>query len=230
MIKQLRTKGLRITLVTGARTTTMLKRIPVLPQADALVCESGSCILYPTTGRDGETYWVPDVEWRERLITVVGDQMDPLPPPEQRLGALWDLYRKLLARGLRADALGYTASFRVIPRDEGEREVLEAVRSEIEGGELSCRCNLGHYDFMCSRAGKGNAVEYLQRKWGVSSDECAAVFDDDNDLCMAAKCRWCLIPSITSESVKQGLEENPQWLCSDKCGTGVFASEEVFQS
>ena len=41
----------------------------------------------------------------------------------------------------------------------------------IEGSDVICRCNLGHYDFMSALAGKGNAVAHLQQKWGLSPDD-----------------------------------------------------------
>jgi len=75
-------------------------------------------------------------------------------------------------------------------------------REELEGGPVTCRCNLGHYDFYASAAGKGNAVAYLQQRWGASWQESAALFDDDNDLSMAKNCRTCLIPTVTAESVR----------------------------
>lgn len=41
-------KGVKLVLVTGARTSTLLNRLPYLPKADAYCTESGGRIFYPT--------------------------------------------------------------------------------------------------------------------------------------------------------------------------------------
>jgi hydroxymethylpyrimidine pyrophosphatase-like HAD family hydrolase len=43
----LRAAGLRFVIITGARLSTLLMRLPYLPAADAFVCESGGRIFYP---------------------------------------------------------------------------------------------------------------------------------------------------------------------------------------
>lgn len=55
------------------------------------------------------------------------------------------------------------------------------------------------------------------------------MFDDDNDLDMAKQCRWCLLPSLTSPSVRAALGNNPHWILSESCGSGVFACEEALE-
>ena len=44
------------------------------------------------------------------------------------------------------------------------------------------------YDFYPRASGKGNAVAYLQRRYGLAPAQCVALFDDDNDLPMARRC------------------------------------------
>lgn len=43
----LRASGARFAIVSGARTTTVLQRLPFLPAADAVVSENGGRIFYP---------------------------------------------------------------------------------------------------------------------------------------------------------------------------------------
>lgn len=45
-------KGLKLVLVTGARTSTLLNRLPYLPKADAYCTEAGGRIFYPTDIND----------------------------------------------------------------------------------------------------------------------------------------------------------------------------------
>lgn len=89
-----------------------------------VVCETGSCIFYPSETEPGE--WVTDVEWRSCLSEAIGEPTtSPLPPPEDREGKLWDLYRDIKQRGLNVDARGYEASFRVVVRGDEDRAELE---------------------------------------------------------------------------------------------------------
>ena len=42
-LAKLREAGVRLVLITGARMSTLLQRLPFLPAADAFVCENGGC-------------------------------------------------------------------------------------------------------------------------------------------------------------------------------------------
>ena len=54
LCNELRTnKGVKLVLVTGARTSTLLSRLPYLPKADVYCTESGGRIFYPTNVDDG---------------------------------------------------------------------------------------------------------------------------------------------------------------------------------
>ena len=86
--------------------------------------------------------------------------------------------------------------------------------------------NLGKFDFYPSLSGKGNVVAYLQAKFGVAPDECACLFDDDNDLPMARRCGVHLLPGLTSKSVERAALEHPEWYVPPHAGQGVFAIEE----
>lgn len=43
-VAALRTKSCKFAIITGARLSTLLSRLPYLPQADAFVCENGDMI------------------------------------------------------------------------------------------------------------------------------------------------------------------------------------------
>jgi len=49
LVAQLRAEGILFVIVTGARKSTTLERLPMLPAADAVVCETGSRIYLGTT-------------------------------------------------------------------------------------------------------------------------------------------------------------------------------------
>ena len=68
-----------------------------------------------------------------------------------------------------------------------------------------------------------------QEKFGLAPEECVALFDDDNDLPMATQCSMGMLPSLTSDSVREALEQNPQWTVARKAGQGVFATEELLE-
>ena len=89
--------------------------------------------------------------------------------------------------------------------------------------------NLGKYDFFPAASGKGNVVAYLQQKWGLAPEECACLFDDDNDLPMALRCGQKLLPGLTSASVERAAAENPEWEVASCAGQGVFAIEECLE-
>ncbi|GKY92597.1 hypothetical protein MPSEU_000229800 [Mayamaea pseudoterrestris] len=47
--QDIRQRGVKLVLVSGMRSSTLLKRMPYLPRADAYCCEAGGRIYYPTT-------------------------------------------------------------------------------------------------------------------------------------------------------------------------------------
>jgi len=53
-------------LVTGARTATLLQRLPFLPAADAYVCEDGGRIFYPDMTLPTACQIAEDARWRAR--------------------------------------------------------------------------------------------------------------------------------------------------------------------
>ena len=86
------------------------------------------------------------------------------------------------------------------------------------------------YDFYPRASGKGNAVAYLQQRYGLAPEECVALFDDDNDLPMAMRCEGGqLLPGLTSKSVARAAMEHPEWKVAARAGQGVFAIEELLE-
>jgi hypothetical protein len=95
--QQQRDESVRLVLVSGMRTSTLLQRLPYLPKADAYCSEGGSRIFYPVTSspraegtrpkhrvapvpfegataEDLQPFYVEEDElWRQRIVAAVGD-------------------------------------------------------------------------------------------------------------------------------------------------------------
>ena len=230
LVQQLRDEGVLFVVVTAARKSTLLERLPLLPICDAAVCETGSRIYLQETGGElaGGLSATPDGEFSGRLEPTCGPPDREL-DVDQRPEPLWQFYRTLRdeVEGLKCDSRSYYGCFRVDTK--GDAGVDAALRACIEArkpASVDWAMNLGKYDFFPAQSGKGNAVGYLQDKWGVSKDESVALFDDDNDLPMAERCAVHLLPGLTSDSVKRAAMEHPDWVVAPSAGQGVFAIEE----
>lgn len=223
LVQELRAKGILFVVVTAARKSTLLERLPLLPSCDAACCETGSRVYLS----DGTL----DVEWASRFEHICGPierELDVAERPEP----LWQFYRLLQGRvqDLKCDSRSYYGCFRV--NTQGSAEVDEALRAIIEQelpAGISWAMNLGCYDFYPSESGKGNVVSYLQRRFAVEPAECACLFDDDNDLPMAERCGWQLLPGLTSESVRCAAASHPEWYVASKAGQGPVAVEECLE-
>ena len=142
-IQEIRRKGIKFILVSGARASTLLSRLPYLPKADAYCCEAGGRIFYPTDevaedsfkvipekydGADEESLRpfsiVEDLDWRRKIeekagpfgsVTLKDLAINPGLQADinERNGLLWDFARSLAARGYVLDTKGYSACFRV---------------------------------------------------------------------------------------------------------------------
>jgi hypothetical protein len=53
--QEIRLQGVKLVLISGMRTSTLLKRLPCLPKADAYCCEAGGRIFYPITSNDNNS-------------------------------------------------------------------------------------------------------------------------------------------------------------------------------
>ena len=252
LIDELRALGVLFVVVTAARKSTLLERLPLLPAVDVAVGETGSRIYV-----DG----VLDEAWADGLREVCGP-LDREMPPEERPEMLWRWLRRLQqVPGLKVDGRSYYGCFRVDTKGSAE---VEAVLLKVIGAELPAQVdwamNLGkvtprrvhdlyspsrpcpaptptptptrsQYDFYPRASGKGNAVAYLQRRYSLAPEQCVALFDDDNDLPMARRCEGGqLLPGLTSKSVARAALEHPEWKVAARAGQGVFAIEELLES
>jgi hypothetical protein len=163
--QEIRKKGVKFVLVSGMRSSTLLKRLPYLPKADAYCCEAGGRIFYPSTssegykvepvvykGADGEAteafYIKEDMEWRQRMVQLYaagpdgfagGDDAEStslIPVPvDDRKGALWSFARSLMKQNLALDTKGYATCFRV-NRKQQETEESQAAFDALIRGEI----------------------------------------------------------------------------------------------
>lgn len=201
-------------LITGARSSTYLQRRQLLPAADFEVFESGGRIW-----RGGQ----PDRSWSQELLNATGFAgsiafWQRPPPPSERHGTLWDVFREMQSQGWALDAHGYYTQFRVrrSPAEPGNGGSLES-RFETDWGSrlaalgLAHAVNLGHVDVFPSNSGKANAARYIMEKLRVHPDASVALFDDDNDIVMGKLCGRGLLPGVTSDSVRRVLAREPFW-------------------
>ncbi|KAG7673531.1 hypothetical protein Ndes2526B_g03016 [Nannochloris sp. 'desiccata'] len=225
----LRAMRRKVILISGCRYSTLIQRLPYLPAADAYVCESGGRIFYPDTSLPTAVGLKEDMEWRKRHNLAAGAS----PPNEEtittisefkKLGPLWRQYCFLKDEGLELDRHHYSTAFRVrIPRQEWQ----EKYASELLPG-LDFAENLGAVDVYSNTSGKKNAAVYLMAKFGGNTDGIDSVFmcDDDNDIELAKAVSKAYLPSITSDSMRQFAETNPEkFVVATK--KSVWATEEI---
>lgn len=152
LCQQLRSKGVKLILVSGMRTSTLFKRLPYLPRADAYACEAGGRIFFPVplvnndntdnnllltihpqpfNGVSEESFGiVEDLEWRSSMSHLEaagadGYCDDAKTNASQRSGLLWDFARTLLDKGFVIDSNGYASCFRVNKRQQDSTKITE---------------------------------------------------------------------------------------------------------
>lgn len=154
----LRSLGVRLVVISGARCSTLLSRLPYLPAADAYVCEGGGRVFYPAAASGGQGLptaapLIEDLSWRARHAATAGPAGQDGVPPERRAGSLWALYARLQAEaaatGLTLDAVSYTTAFRV----KGEEGAVAAALAALPEG-LATAVNLGAADVFPATCGK----------------------------------------------------------------------------
>lgn len=218
LVRQIRAKGVKFVLISGARTSTFLKRLPYLPKADMGIAENG--------GRIYEDEKL-DKDWANRFYEVTGD-IETNIAPEERKGLLWDWYRRLKAEGWHTDARDYYANFRVDLKkssDKTAKDMEEIIK--ILPREITSTYNLGKADFYPAVCGKGNAVRYILERYNLNRKEAAAMMDDDNDLPMAEAVSKVYLPGITHESVAEAVKQHPDWIVAKR--KGILGVEEVLE-
>ena len=209
LAQRLRSEGcVRLVLVSGMRGTTLLKRLPYLPRADAYACDAGGRIYYPVdctdgsydgpiiqpveyegaTSKDLEPFGiVEDEKWKRGMQSMDAAGRDGYDDKtiEDRRGLLWDFARTLQSQGFVLDFKGYSTCFRVNRKQQNNAVVDDAKFSSLmkqtppEGLETSV--NLGCVDFYPQRSGKRNACHYLATKFAANGD-------DDDLLSKSAVC------------------------------------------
>lgn len=215
----LRASGVRLAIVSGARTSTVLQRLPFLPAADAFVTENGGRIFYPDPDGITAAPLREDLEWRRALEREAGPAGQEARPPEEREGAVWDHFRSLKGDGWALDAVGYATAFRLSAGTGKTRADLEAAIA-ARPPCLKASFNLGVADFYPAPGGKEGAAAHLMRKWGTGPDRAVLLCDDDNDLPLAADVAKAFLPGITEESVSRAVAADPShFVVADRKGT-----------
>jgi hypothetical protein len=145
----------------GARLATLLARLPYIPAADALVCEGGGRIFYPTPAHELPTAapLAEDLAWRELQAAAAGPAGQDGVPPEDREGTLWRFYAQIQQQAaalggkqLRADAASYTTAFRL----KGAPDAVAAALSSLPP-TLTTAVNLGAADVFPATSGKASS-------------------------------------------------------------------------
>ena len=237
-----------IAIISGGRWTTVQRRVPYLPRAQAVVSDNGGRIFWRARevelsedGRGGGTdeaaagdveaaivgTMVEDEAWRAGLVAAsggaIGGMEEDALPPEERSGALWDLYRRLIAEGWACDPKGYTTSFRIkFGGESAEEQEAEAQRlwrttapfnvANGSGGlgagglaalGLDCSVNLGAVDVYPAGSGKKAAGLFVARALGARPEQTAFLCDDDNDVDLATSVGLAVVPQCTSRSMAE---------------------------
>lgn len=182
LCREIRAQGIKLVFVSGMRYTTLVKRLPYLPRADAYCCEGGGRIFYSSrttadtaddkdektsllvtlaVGDDKiqETFWLKeDLEWRRRMQELVGpDGHNNHQPVSARRGLLWNHARHLQSLGYTVDASGYSTCFRVNQKHQDKSVVdFDNVSNVLVPPQLASTTNLGCVDFYPAVSGKKN--------------------------------------------------------------------------
>uniref|UniRef100_A0A061SLR9 Sucrose phosphatase-like domain-containing protein n=1 Tax=Tetraselmis sp. GSL018 TaxID=582737 RepID=A0A061SLR9_9CHLO len=227
LCKQVRRMGIKLVVISGARTSTMMQRLPFLPYADAIVTENGGRIFL----RDEESLTaaslVEDLSWREKLSCVTGPVSQEGTSPDRRQGLLWDMYRYFKQRGWELDANSYSTSFRV---KAAALESSSRLADELAAlpPELACSFNLGMADVYPATSGKEMAAKWLMDKWGAAPGSCSLLCDDDNDIGIAGAVGRVFMPSVSADSIRKVAEADPAKFYVARA-RGFAATEEAIE-
>lgn len=181
--QELRAKGKKLVLVSGMRSSTLWKRIPFLPRADAYCCEAGGRIFYPRKVNEGTSFQLEpfdgaaaetlepfeleeDPDWRQKMSTTVGadgfvgnelgNSDAKSVAIDKRNGRLWEYCMELQKKGFVTDTKGYSTCFRVNRKQQtsvSEAEFEGLLLIEAPTG-LATSVNLGCVDFYPYDSGK----------------------------------------------------------------------------
>jgi len=209
LFADVRRAGHKVVIISGARTSTVLQRLPFLPAADAVVTENGGRIFLRDPKMLATAPLVEDAAWRETHAAGAGPGAQEGVPPEKREAPLWEVYRVFADGGWNPDADSYTMSFRVKVKAPHTVEELEERLAELPA-ELTYSFNLGMADVYPKTSGKDKAAEYIMAKWGAPAADCALLCDDDNDLLLARAVGRAYLPGVSAATMKAATESDPE--------------------
>jgi hypothetical protein len=230
LLRQLRGLGVVFVIITGARTSTYVRRRPLLPPAEFEFFENGGRKLAAGS---------LDPDWTDSFAEQVGPIAErvellpaDLPAPAERAGSLWGLYREMAADGWCVDARDYTTNFRV-DIDKSEGKTVEQYHAAVEGKlaprGLATSFNLGKADIYPAGSGKANAAAHILSLLGLTAASAVAMFDDDNDLELGALVGRSFLPGVTHKGVLDALKvHGDRWTLTKS--RGFLGTEEALMS
>jgi hydroxymethylpyrimidine pyrophosphatase-like HAD family hydrolase len=229
LVGRLRALGVMFVIITGSRASTYVQRRGQLPEADYEFFENGGRMLVrgklDPTWTDCFAAQSGPVASRDALLP------DDLPPPMEREGELWALYRELAANGWHVDARDYATNFRVdIVKSEGKsvEDFKAAVDGKLDALGLATSFNLGKADIYPAGSGKANAAAHVLEKEGWSASTAVAMFDDDNDLELGALVGRSFLPGVTHGNVLDAMKlHGDRWTLTNS--RGFLGTEEALE-
>mmetsp|Transcript_32699 Transcript_32699/g.92759 ORF Transcript_32699/g.92759 Transcript_32699/m.92759 type:complete len:311 (-) Transcript_32699:136-1068(-) len=226
-LKVARNMGFKIVVISGARTSTMMQRLPFLPLSDAVVTENGGRIFMHNTEMLNAAPYFEDMSWRDTQ-TAAGPSDQDTVPPEDRKGPLWDIYRLLQKDGWQCDTNSYVTSFRIKIKQPKTKEQLDEIMKQMPPS-LTYSYNLGMADIYPATSGKDKAAQFLMNLWGVPAKDCSLLCDDDNDLGIAAVVNKVYLPSISAETIKAAAAAQPDKFFVAK-SDGTLGTDEAVEA
>lgn len=158
--------GVTVILATGRRMEHYRNIALLVPHHYALA-EHGGLIV----DRSGELVQA----WQAALEPWIGT-------PDARRGILWDYAAQLRAERFTIDDVGRFASFRVSAAPGGFSGELVRLAQRVHPSGITAVWNLRKLDFVPTRAGKLNALNFVLGQLQASLQQVAAVGDDRNDV------------------------------------------------
>jgi HAD superfamily hydrolase (TIGR01484 family) len=152
-----------IVFMTGARSSTMEARLPVLDFATVYILENGSVI------RDNDFH--VDQEWADKITPG--------------LSYLEQQQKQLQTDGWNLDIAGRKGMIRVRSKDNPQKSLTDFydLRDHLElPVQLKKTTNLDNLDILPSSSGKDTAVRYVMQKLGFQSVQTIGIGDDFNDI------------------------------------------------
>ena len=228
LVADIRRSGHLFVLISGARSSTFMERLPYLPAADAYVMENGGRIFLPSNSEmPTAAPIVEDLNWRQKHVAA--PMVLEAVPPSERPGVLWELYNRLQKEGWACDANKYSTDFRVsLKKSRGKTAAdLDKIIANLPP-QLTSSFNLGSADFYPSSSGKDKAAEYLMTKFVFSKADSISMGDDDNDLALARIVGHTYVPGFTSDSMRNAVAASP--LAFTVASSGAFlGTHEVLE-